>query len=105
MAQPTTESWKIELYNKLLADKIQQIETEENRKKDETLANVLYFENEAERLLIEITNYDPSDRWQYRKGLRLMYLGTQLGNQHYKDQGHQFLKMTCGDPATGYSLH
>lgn len=89
------QKWKIELHEKLIHEKIQRIETEERQRREEILRNTPNFEAEARRLIIEITNYDPGDRWQYRKGLRLMYLGTKLGNEEYKNKGQQFFDLAC----------
>ena len=96
-----TDTWKIELQNKLLEEKIQRIEADEKRKKEEIFQNASNFESEAKDLLVEISDYDPSDKWQYRKGLRLMYLGTKLSNEYYKEQGHKFFRMTCEKPTSG----
>jgi len=93
--QLPVQSWKIELHEKLLVEKINQIHVEERRRKDEMLRNCEQFKIEAEMLLNEIKNYDPAEKWQYKKGLRLMYLGTKLGDEKYKRQGLQFYDLAC----------
>ena len=95
------DDWRIETRNRLIAEKTRRIEAEEKRKKDELIKNRPSFEKEAKELLVEISCYDPSDKWQYRKGLRLMYLGTKLGNQDYKEAGHQFYMMSTEEMSTG----
>lgn len=92
---PPTDEWKIALHEKLLSEKIQRLESKERDRKLDLERNWNNYETEAERLLTEIVDYNPEDRWQYRKGLRLMYLGTQLGNEYYKSRGHEFFLLTC----------
>ena len=88
-----TENWKNELHKKLLQEKIHQIQVDKRMEKEEIIRNYDILKNEAENLLEEIKQFDPNDRWQYKKGLRLMYLGTKLGIENYKNEGHKFFNL------------
>jgi hypothetical protein len=89
------ETWKIEKRKRILDEKVKRIQDEETQRLIELEENRHGYELEAQRILTEIKTYNPNDRWQYRKGLRLMYLGTELGNAHYKSEGETFYLLTC----------
>lgn len=92
------EAWKTLEREKILEEKIQQLQREESIRKWNLRQNQDVYEKEALRLISEInSNYNPVDRWQYRKGLRLMFLGTTLGNDHYKTEGRKFYLLTCSN--------
>ena len=74
---------------------VEQIKREESIRKEKFMQNRNDYELEATRLIHEISKYNPDDRWQYRKGLRLMFLGTTLGNDHYKTEGRKIYLLTC----------
>jgi hypothetical protein len=87
------EAWRIEQRKRIMDEKIKRIQDEETQRRIDLEQNRDAYELEAQRLLTEIKIHDPNDRWQYRKGLRLMFLGTKLGNAHYKAEGEAFLSV------------
>jgi len=92
---PEPDSRKIDL-NKSLREGIdRQIIAENEEERRQLLMNTTQWMEEANRLLTEIETIDPTDEWQYKKGLRLMYLGTKLGIEDYKNRGLAFYNSTC----------
>lgn len=59
--------------------------------------NMEAWKKETYQLFLESSDLkiDPNDKWQYRKSLRLAYLGTNIGNNAYKKIGLQFYRECC----------
>lgn len=86
-----------EKHAKWVADKEQKIIQENAEEAAYRLQNREAFQTEAAQLLSACKQeIDPTDRWQYRNGLRLAYLANMLGDQEeMKAIGLDFSRACC----------
>lgn len=96
-------SWKIEQIEKLEQQKRERIQREVEEEEREDALNMEAWRKEADVLFLELRDqvFDPNDKWQYRKGLRLAFLGTKTGNLEYKMRGLYFYQMICNEHKGG----
>jgi len=89
--------WKLELNERLKREKCEKIQRENEEEERFRQKNMESWKKEAYELFLEIASVeiDPSDKWQYKKGLRLAYLGTLIGNEAYKEIGLEFYRNCC----------
>ena len=89
---------KRDTYLRLLKEKNDAIKQEERERLDWIEKNRTALEQEAVVLLKEIEQFDPNDIWQYKKGLRLAYLGSLLKNESYREKGIEFYGREWNNP-------
>jgi len=83
---------QIETFEKLTREKSLKIERHNKRQEEYKIKHHDAFVAEGLKLMTEIDTLDVNDKWQYRKGLRLMYLGTMVKKPEWKEIGHRFYK-------------
>lgn len=84
-------NWETLRLQQLRNDKIQKINEEVRAYEQFQEDNRDRFRTESIKLKMECSQTpDPADRWAYRKGLRLMYLGTMLEDSDLKTLGKEF---------------
>jgi len=95
------DQWCQERLEQLRREKCERLQREVAAEEAERQRNLPVYEAEAQRLAAEIETavVDFSDRWQYRKGLRLSFLGAELRNDAYRQKGLQFYRLCCERPS------